>query len=155
MSRSQDQPQAGSTSHVEDPIGRASETPPEPAQGVQVGHASIGTTRPTYTLRDPLGRPGTGCQTAVVAPDDTAFNLCVLLWANAGCESGLVEYEDRVLALLGDHGATVPTRARTAGAPGQPIEIHLLRFRSEAAFETYVAPERRAALAGDGRAPSP
>ena len=81
--------------------------------------------------------------------DETGVELCVLLWANEGCEAGLVEYEDRVLALLGDHGATVLSRARTTGAPGEPLEIHLLRFPSQEALDAYLADPRRVTLAGD------
>jgi uncharacterized protein (DUF1330 family) len=72
--------------------------------------------------------------------------LCVLLWARDGEEVTLVEYEDRVLALLPEHGARVQQRVRSDGADGAPLEVHLLEFPSEAALDAYMADERRVAL---------
>jgi len=72
--------------------------------------------------------------------------LCVLLWARAGEEDTLVEYEDRVLTLLPDHGAFVRQRVRSDGGDGAPFEVHVLEFPSEAALEAYMSDERRVAL---------
>jgi hypothetical protein len=72
--------------------------------------------------------------------------LCVLLWARDGEEDTLVEYEDRVLALLPDHGACVTQRVRSDGGDGMPLEVHLLEFPSEVALDAYMADERRVAL---------
>jgi uncharacterized protein (DUF1330 family) len=73
--------------------------------------------------------------------------LCVLLWANEGCESLLIDYEDQVLALVAAHGGSVRYRARTTGAPGEPLEVHLIEFPSEGDLEGYMHDERRLALA--------
>jgi hypothetical protein len=72
--------------------------------------------------------------------------LCVLLWANAGEEDALVAYEDRVLALLPDHGARVRQRVRSDGRDGAPFEVHVLEFPSDAALDAYMADARRGAL---------
>ncbi len=72
--------------------------------------------------------------------------LCVLLWARDGEEDTLVEYEDRVLALLPDHGARVRQRVRSDGGDGAPLEVHVLEFPSQAALDAYMADERRVAL---------
>ena len=57
-------------------------------------------------------------------------------------------YEDEVLPLLADHGATVLFRGRRR--PDQdaslPHEVHVLRFPSRAALDGYLADERRARL---------
>ena len=62
-------------------------------------------------------------------------------------------FEDEVLALLPDHGARVVYRGHRA--PGQdpalPVEVHLLWFPSRAAFDAYLADDRRqGALARHG-----
>jgi hypothetical protein len=62
-------------------------------------------------------------------------------------------FEDEVLALLPDHGARVAYRGhRAAGQdPSLPVEVHLLWFPSRAAFDGYLADDRRqAALARHG-----
>jgi uncharacterized protein (DUF1330 family) len=74
--------------------------------------------------------------------------LCVLLWPRRGRAAELVDYEDRVLRLLPDHGARVVQRARTAGDPSEPLEVHVLEFPSQQALDDYMGDERRTALAG-------
>ncbi len=74
--------------------------------------------------------------------------LCVLLWAREGREADLISYEDRVLQLLPDHGGRILQRARAAGQPGQPLEVHLVQFPSEDALASYMSDERRGALSG-------
>ena len=49
-------------------------------------------------------------------------------------------YEDRVLPLLAEHGATLERRLRTADGT---TEIHVLRFPSPAALEAYMGDPRR------------
>jgi uncharacterized protein (DUF1330 family) len=83
---------------------------------------------------------------------EVSLHLCVLLWPNAGAETGLVAYEDRVLELMGDHGARVLQRARTNGADGSPLEIQILEFPSQAALDGYMEDERRTALAAEREA---
>ena len=61
-------------------------------------------------------------------------------------EDALVEYEDRVLALLPDHGARVMHRVRSDGGDGAPLEVHVFEFPSDAALDAYMADERRVAL---------
>src|SRR4051794_41048116 len=85
--------------------------------------------------------------TQQAAPE--AIELCVLLWAHPGHEEGLVAYEDRVLALVPAHGGTVLQRARTSGEAGHPLEVQLFRFPSEDALQSYLADDRRVALAAE------
>lgn len=80
------------------------------------------------------------------------MNLCVLLWAKPGAEAALVSYEDRVLELLGDHGARVLQRVRGDGANGGPLEVHVLEFASQVALDNYMEDGRRMALAGEHEA---
>jgi uncharacterized protein (DUF1330 family) len=75
-----------------------------------------------------------------------AVTLCVLLWARQGHEADLIAYEDQVLQLLPDHGARVMQRARTSGAAGEPLEVHVLQFPTEDALDSYMHDQRRAAL---------
>jgi uncharacterized protein (DUF1330 family) len=75
--------------------------------------------------------------------------LCVLLWAHPGNEDGLVAYEDRVLALVPAHGGTVLQRARSSGDAGHPLEVQFYRFPSEDALQSYLADDRRVALAAE------
>jgi len=78
-----------------------------------------------------------------------AVTLCVLLWARLGKEMELAEYEDRVLALLPDHGGKILNRVRPVGGEAEPAEVHLLQFPDDAALEAYMVDERRTALARD------
>lgn len=64
--------------------------------------------------------------------------LCVLLWARAGNEAGLVAYEDAVLQHVPAHGGRVRERVRTDGADGAPLEIHVLEFPSDDALDAYM-----------------
>lgn len=83
--------------------------------------------------------------------------LSVVLWAQPGEAAALVDYEDRVLTLLADHGARVVHRVRAVAGTGagaergvdadEPTEVHLLEFPSEDAFAAYMADKRRLALA--------
>jgi uncharacterized protein (DUF1330 family) len=75
--------------------------------------------------------------------------LCVLLWAQEGREAAAGDYEDRVLTLLADHGGRVIQRARTTGGngEGEPAEVQILRFPSQAALEGFMGDSRRTALA--------
>lgn len=76
-----------------------------------------------------------------------AITLCVLLWPHEDRTEELIEYEDRVLPLLSDHGARVVVRTRTDGEhPEMPLEVHILEFPSESALESYMGDERRQAM---------
>ena len=78
-----------------------------------------------------------------------SITLCVLLWAQEGCEQALSAYEDLVLQLVPDHGGAVVQRARSIGANGQPLEIHVLAFPSEQKLSEYMTDDRRVALTAD------
>ena len=77
------------------------------------------------------------------------LTLCVLLWAQPGAEDALIAYEDRVLALVPEHGGRVLQRARSSGADGQPLEIQLIEFPSAAALDAYMTDGRRTSLAAE------
>lgn len=81
--------------------------------------------------------------------EDSAVELCVLLWAHAGRDADLVAYEDRVLALVPAHGGTVLQRARSSGEQGHPLEMQFYSFPSEGALQAYLADDRRVALAAE------
>jgi uncharacterized protein (DUF1330 family) len=72
--------------------------------------------------------------------------LCCLLWAKPGQETALVEYEDRVLALLPVHGATLLSRVRSDGADANPLEVQVFDFSSQASLDAYLTDPRRTAL---------
>jgi hypothetical protein len=74
-----------------------------------------------------------------------SVTLCVSLWPREGHDDELIAYEDAVLALVADHGGTVVQRARTNGDEGAPLEVQLITFPSEAAFDAYMADDRRVA----------
>lgn len=75
------------------------------------------------------------------------ISLCCFLWARPGQEAGLTAYEDRVLALVGEHGGEVVQRVRTDGADGRANEIQLYRFTGQQALDSYLGDPRRLALA--------
>ncbi len=75
--------------------------------------------------------------------------LCILLWPHEGAAGALIDYENRVLALMATHGARVLQRARTDGTNGAPLEIQILEYPSQSALDDYMKDERRLALAGD------
>lgn len=76
------------------------------------------------------------------------IRLCCLLWAHRGEAAALHAYEDRVLALISEHGGEVVHRA-LADAPGQPDEIQLFRFPNQASLDAYLNDERRTALGAE------
>ena len=83
------------------------------------------------------------------AASDGAVELCVLLWAHPGHDADLVAYEDRVLALVPAHGGTVLQRARSTGDHDHPLEMQFYSFPSESALQSYLADDRRVALASE------
>jgi uncharacterized protein (DUF1330 family) len=78
-----------------------------------------------------------------------SLNLCCLLWARPGQEVALADYEDRVLALLPDHGASLVSRVRSDGTGEHPLEVQLFEFPSRASLDAYLDDPRRAALSAD------
>jgi uncharacterized protein (DUF1330 family) len=80
-----------------------------------------------------------------------AVELHVSLWAHVGQERALTEYENRVLALLADHDATLVARVSPlpADAEDLPTEIHIIRFSTQAAFDAFMVDPRRAAMSSE------
>ncbi|MCH5670722.1 hypothetical protein [Streptomyces gilvus] len=78
-----------------------------------------------------------------------SVRLCCLLWARPGAAGALAAYEDKVLALLGEHDGRLLQRARTDGAEDRPDEIQLIEFASQAGYDGFMADERRTALAAE------
>jgi len=76
------------------------------------------------------------------------FTLAFVGHTTAALAEHAGEYEDAVLPLLTDHGARVVYRGRRVAGqdPDLPFEVHLLWFPSRAAFEGYLADDRRAEL---------
>jgi uncharacterized protein (DUF1330 family) len=72
--------------------------------------------------------------------------LCVLLWARPGAADALVAYEDAVLPLVATHGGRVRERVRTDGADDAPLEVHVIEFPSDDAFDAYMNDPQRQAL---------
>ena len=97
------------------------------------------------TAAGPEGREAAGPD----AGEDTPFILCCLLWARPGLDDDLVAYEDRVLALLPEHGVEVIERARSDGGPEHPLEVQLYRVPSQTALDAYLADARRLDLADE------
>ncbi|MES5819953.1 hypothetical protein [Streptomyces sp. RG80] len=75
--------------------------------------------------------------------------LCVLLWARPGAAEAMAAYEDKVLALLGEHGGRVVQRARADGADGRPDEIQLIEFAGQDGYDAFMKDGRRVALADE------
>jgi uncharacterized protein (DUF1330 family) len=72
------------------------------------------------------------------------ITLCVLLSAIPGREKSLAEYEDRVLALLGDHGGRLIARIRSVDGPWS--EVQVIEFASEHGLGSFERDPRRLAL---------
>ena len=68
--------------------------------------------------------------------------------ASAATADRAAAYEDAVLPLLADHGARLVYRGRRRDIQdaAQPFEVHVLWFPRRAAFDAYLADDRRRAL---------
>lgn len=94
-------------------------------------------------------------QAATATPTSAGpITLCCLLWAHAGLEDALTAYEDRVLALIGEHRAVVVERVVNdtsigSGSDSNPTEVQVYRFPDQASLDGYLADPRRAALAAE------
>ena len=75
-----------------------------------------------------------------------SLTLCVLLTAKPGREARLVEYEDKVLALLGRHGGRLLQRVRSVDPHDVPQEVQLIEFPSEVSLQQYMDDPARLAL---------
>jgi hypothetical protein len=81
--------------------------------------------------------------------DQEAVRLVALVEMADGHTGAGIRYEDRVLALLGDHGGTVERRMRTGDGAS---EVHIIVFASRSGFDAFLVDPRRLALraeAGD------
>jgi antibiotic biosynthesis monooxygenase (ABM) superfamily enzyme len=78
-----------------------------------------------------------------------AIELCCLLRARPGMEREMTAYEDKVLALIPEHGGEVVSRVIGDGAEGHPHEVQVCRFPGQAAIDAYMADPRRLALADE------
>lgn len=81
------------------------------------------------------------------AMTDAPIELCCLLRALPGAEEAMTAYEDKVTALVPEHGGELVSRAIGDGADGSPHEVHVYRFPDQAAIDAYMADPRRLALA--------
>ena len=81
-------------------------------------------------------------------PPDAPFTLAFVGYADAGASARAVDYEDRVLPLLADHGARLVYRGRRADHEDAslPLEVHLIWFPHRAALDAYMADGRRRSL---------
>ena len=75
------------------------------------------------------------------------IELCVLLWASAGCEADLVAYEDTVLPLIPHHGGRVVSRVRRLDDNEGPFEVQLIHFPDQDSVSSYMNDPARQALA--------
>jgi hypothetical protein len=115
--------------------------------GAAAGPEVRGTAGPVG--REAAGREAAGHDAGARAGEDTSFTLCCLLWARPELDDDLVAYEDRVLALLPDHGVEVIERVRSDGGPEHPLEVQLYRVPSQTALDAYLADTRRLDLAAE------
>lgn len=79
--------------------------------------------------------------------NDAPIELCCLLRALPGAEDAMTAYEDKVTALVPEHGGELLSRAIGDGADGNPHEVHVYRFPNQAAIDAYMVDPRRLALA--------
>lgn len=76
---------------------------------------------------------------------DETITIAFVGHAAVDHERAASSYEDDVLPLLADHGATLVYRGRRAGGqdPALPYEVHLIRFPGRAAYDGYLDDVRR------------
>ena len=116
---------------------------PSPSTGASAASPESPGTLKARFHDPPLNRGGSSATIITVK-----LTLCVLLWARPGTEDGLVNYEDRVLRMVPEHGGRVLQRVRGSGTAGQPLEIQLLEFPTGQALDAYMTDHRRQSLAG-------
>jgi hypothetical protein len=77
----------------------------------------------------------------VTIPEDAMLLVAVVEMADGHTDAGR-RYEDAVLALLDRHGGSVERRLRSGDAA---TEVHVIRFRSRAGYDAFLAdPDRLA-----------
>jgi uncharacterized protein (DUF1330 family) len=74
------------------------------------------------------------------------ITLCVMLWARAGQEAALVDYEDRALDIAAAHDVRLVSRVRRTDSSDSPFEVQVLRFPSQEALEVFMQDPARLAL---------
>jgi uncharacterized protein (DUF1330 family) len=79
---------------------------------------------------------------------DEPVTIAFMGHAEPGRAAAASAYEDDVLPLLADHGAQLLFRGRRADGEDAalPLEVHLIRFPSRAAYAAFLDDGRRAAL---------
>ena len=82
---------------------------------------------------------------------DQPFTLAFVGHTTSSLAPKAAAYEDAVLSLLADHGARVEYRGRRVAGEDDalPFEVQLLWFPNRAAYEGYLADDRRVALLGE------
>jgi len=81
--------------------------------------------------------------------NDAPIELCCLLRALPGAENAMTAYEDKVTALVPEHGGELVSRVIGDGADGNPHEVHVYRFPNQAAIDSYMVDPRRVAMADE------
>lgn len=83
----------------------------------------------------------------MTADPEDHFTIVFAGYADPGSSDRAVAFEDEVLPLLADHGARLLFRGRRADGedPSLPLEVHVTWFPHRAAFDAYLADERRLA----------
>lgn len=81
--------------------------------------------------------------------EDNGLVLCCLLWARDGLAAELSRYEDRVLAILNDHGGRVLQRAIGTRSDGQPDEVQFIEFDRESSLDAFMNDPCRQELANE------
>jgi uncharacterized protein (DUF1330 family) len=97
--------------------------------------------------------PGAGVAHGSIMPSyarrvETPVTIAFVGYAEADRADAASAYEDEVLPLLADHGATLLYRGCRADQqdPSLPLEVHLIRFASRAGYDAFLADDRRRAL---------
>lgn len=73
-------------------------------------------------------------------PSENGLLLVAIVEMTPGKAAAGQEYEDTVLGLLGRHGGSLERRMRSLDSA---TEVHVIRFRSRAGYESFMADEDR------------
>lgn len=76
----------------------------------------------------------------------SVITLCVQLWPIHGQEAGLIEFEDRVLALIPNHGGRVLQRVRSLEHGDAAFETQIVSFPDERSMQAYLEDPARLEL---------
>jgi len=77
--------------------------------------------------------------------DDQPFTVAFIGYVDPDHATRATRYEDQVLKLLDDHGATLLYRGHRAGGQAEslPLEVQLIRFPHRAGFQRFLDDDRR------------